>query len=177
MPSLSRADILRLFEALNRELRRASVRGDVHLVGGAVMCLAFGARDATGDVDASFEPALAVREAALRVAAMEGISDHWLNDAAKAYLSDHGTFDPFLERSHLRVFSADGRYMLAMKCLAMRIGEGYRDEEDVRFLLRHLGIERFEDALEVIGRYYPIGEFPKTAISALRELLAAGGSR
>lgn len=177
MPPLSRADILRLFEALNRELRRADVRGDVHLVGGAVMCLAFGARDSTGDVDATFEPSLAVREAALRVAAAEGISDHWLNDAAKAYLSDRGSFDPFLEHSHLRVFSADGRYMLAMKCLAMRIGEGYRDEEDIRFLLRHLGIERFEDALEVIGRYYPVGEYPKTAIAALRELLAEGRSR
>ena len=142
MASLSRADILRLFEALNVELRKLGVRGDLYLAGGAVMCLAFGAREATRDVDAAFVPSIAVREAAVRVAAQEGVPDPWLNDAVKGYLSDHGSFDAFLERDHLRVFCADARYMLAMKCLAMRVGEGYRDEEDVRYLLRHLGLER-----------------------------------
>ncbi len=85
-------------------------------------------------------------------------------------MSDSGSFEKFLELSHLRVFCADARYMLAMKCLAMRLAEGYRDEDDVRYLLRFLGIERYEDALDVIGKYYPLREFPETTLAALREL-------
>jgi len=171
LPGFSRADILRLFEALNTELRKAKVRGDVYLAGGAVMCLAFQARESTRDLDASFEPSVAVRAAALKVAAKEGVSDHWLNDAVRGYLSDRGSFTRFLQRSNLRVFCADAKYMLAMKCLAMRIGEGYRDEDDIRYLLRHLGIEKYQDALEIISKYYSLQEFPATALAALRELL------
>jgi hypothetical protein len=62
--------------------------------------------------------------------------------------------------------------MLAMKGLAMRIGEGFRDEEDIRYLLRHLGLRRFADAEEILARYYPLAEYPRTAFSAVRELLA-----
>jgi len=177
LAALSRADILRLLEALNVELREVAVRGEVYLAGGAVMCLAFEARESNRDLEASFAPAMAVREAALRVAAKEGVPDNWLNDAVKGYLSDRGSFTRFLERSHLTVFCADARYMLAMKCLAIRTGEGYWDEDDVRYLLRYLGIERYEDALEIIGRYYPLDQFPATTLPVLRELLPDAGSR
>jgi len=37
---LTRADIRRLFELLNEELRAAGTVGELFLVGGAVMCLA-----------------------------------------------------------------------------------------------------------------------------------------
>lgn len=170
MPALSRDQILRLLESLNAELETRNVRGKLYLAGGAVMCLAFEARASTRDVDARFEPSSEIREAALRVAEKEGVPDTWLNDAVKGYLSDHGSFEKFREMSNLTVFHADARYMLAMKCLAMRMGEGYRDEDDIRYLLRHLGIERYQDALDVIGRYYPIDGFPDTALAALREL-------
>jgi hypothetical protein len=170
VPAFSRAQISRLLESLNAELKKAGVKGDVYLAGGAVMCLAFEARDSTKDVDAVFRPSDEIRQAALRVAAKEGVPDNWLNDAVKSYVSDHGTFDRFRELSNLRVFCADARYMLAMKCLAMRMGEGFQDENDIRYLLKNLGIERYEDALEIIGKYYSTSEFPKTALAALREL-------
>jgi hypothetical protein len=172
--ALSRDDILRLLHALDDELKAAGVRGQVNIAGGAVMCLAFGARPSTRDVDASFKPSVAILDAAVKVAARHGVRDTWLNDAVKGYMSDRGSFVPFLELSHLKVFLASPQYMLAMKCLAMRIGEGFRDEEDIRYLLRHLGIRRYDEAKEVLAQYYPLEEYPRTAHLALRELLAAG---
>jgi hypothetical protein len=171
---LSKRDILRLFEALNDELRGVNVKGQLNLAGGAVMCVALDARPSTRDVDASFHPSVAVLDAAHRVAAKLGVPDFWLNDAVKAYMSDRGTFTPLLERSHLKVFCATPEYMLAMKCLAMRTGEAYHDEEDVRYLLRHLGLRRYEDAEAILARYYPLAEYPGAALSAVRELLPRG---
>jgi hypothetical protein len=170
--ALSKDDILRLLHALNDELKTAGVKGQVHLAGGAVMCLAFDARASTRDVDAVFKPSVAVLDAALKVAAKQGVRDTWLNDGVKGYLSDRGTFVPFLDLSHLKVSCASPEYMLAMKCLAMRIGEGYHDEADIRYLLRNLGIRRYEDAEEILGRYYALEDYPETALLALRELLA-----
>ena len=171
MSVLSRQDIERLLTLLNEELRAESVRGEVYLVGGAVMCLVFGARESTRDVDAYFEPTKKVREAAARVAAESGVHERWLNDAVKGYLSPTGTFSSYLELSHLNVFCADAHYLLAMKCLAMRIGEEFQDLDDVRYLLRHIGLETYADALEVIASYYPVDRFPQKTLYALEELL------
>jgi len=60
--------IRELLVALNEELERDNVRGEVFLAGGAVMCLVFHAREATKDVDALFVPAAELRRAAQRVA-------------------------------------------------------------------------------------------------------------
>jgi len=168
---LARDKIPTLLHALNDELAAADVKGHVQVAGGAVMCLALDARAATRDVDAVFRPARQVLEAALRVAARHGVPDTWLNDAVQAYCSDRGTWAPFLDLPNLKVFVATPEYMLAMKCLAMRMGEGYRDEEDIRYLLRNLGLQRYDDAAEILGRYYPIEDFPETALLALREIL------
>ena len=61
--------------------------------------------------------------------------------------------------------------MLAMKCLAMRIGEKFHDEEDVRYLLRHLSIRDFHKALAVIIKYFPLERFPQKSLYALGDLL------
>jgi len=174
--SLSRRDIERLFGLLNEELRSVSVKGEVYLVGGAVMCLAFGARESTRDLDGYFEPTKKTREAAARVAVEAGVDERWLNDGVKGYLSERGSFSEHLELSNLKVFCADANYLLAMKCLAMRIGEEFQDLDDIRYLLRHIGIRNYDDALGIITRYYPVERFPQKTLHALEELLEDGSS-
>jgi hypothetical protein len=171
MQPLTRADIRRLLEMLNEDLRQAGTQAEIFLVGGAVMCLAYGARESTQDVDALFRPAALVRQAAARVAARANLDPRWLNDAVKSYLSENADFAPFLELDHLRVMIAQPEYLLAMKCLAMRIGAEFHDEADVRYLLRHLDIDAYDSALAVITKYYPVERFPQKTLYALDEML------
>ncbi len=168
---LTQADIRRLFALLNEELRKSATQGELFLVGGAVMCLAYAARPATQDVDAVFQPTSVVREAAARVAASARMRQDWLNDGVKGFMSAQGDFASFLELDHLRVMIAQPSYLLAMKCLAMRIGAEFHDEDDVRYLLRHLDIRDYDSAVAVIGKYYPIERFPQKSLYALGELL------
>ena len=103
------------------------------------------------------------------------LDPHWLNDGVKGYLSEHGEFAPFLELDHLRVMVAQPEYLLAMKCLAMRIGAEFHDEDDVRYLLRHLDIRSTEQAVATIARFYPLERFPQKTLYALGELLPTRG--
>lgn len=64
--TLSAADIRRLFALLDAELATSGTMGELYLVGGAVMCLAFNARESTRLVDGLFNPAAEVRKAAAR---------------------------------------------------------------------------------------------------------------
>ncbi len=168
---LSADTIRRLFDLLDGELRSMGVVGEVHLVGGAVMCLVFDARPSTRDVNAWFHPATELREAAGRVAAVAGVPEGWLNDGAKGFLGSRAEFEPYLDLPNLRLFTAVPAYLLAMKCLAMRIGKGFRDEEDVRFLLRVLNIERYEDAVELVLSYFEEDRIPPKTWLALEEIL------
>lgn len=172
MAGLSAADLRRLFGLLNEELARSGTKGELYLVGGAVMCLAHAVRPSTEDVDAVFRPAAEVRKAAARVAAAANLSADWLNDAVKGFLSEHGDYAPWLELSHLSVMIAQPEYLLAMKCLSFRIGTEFHDEADIRFLLRLLDITTYDKAMEIVTRYYPLERFPQKTLYALQEMLA-----
>jgi hypothetical protein len=168
---LTKADIEHLFDLVNAELAKTDIHGEVYLVGGAVMCLALNARAATRDVDAWFTPAAQVRQAAARVAASAGVPENWLNDAVRAWLSPRGEFDRYFERSHLQVFVAHPTYLLAMKSVALRLGEEFHDLDDVRFLLRYLNITKVADAMAIVLQYFDPDRIPPKTVLALEELL------
>jgi hypothetical protein len=168
---LSAERIRELFELLNDRLRADDVVGELYLVGGAVMTLAFAARPATNDVDAVFVPKEIVRRAARQVALDAGVQESWLNDAVKGFLSDRGEFSPWLELDYLKVFMPVPEYLLAMKCVAFRLGPEFHDEDDVRYLIRYLNIERADDALSIVERYFPPERIPPKTRFALAELL------
>jgi hypothetical protein len=165
--ALERAEIIKLLNSLNDELAKDGVTGELYVLGGAVMCLALEARASTQDIDGYFKPTSSVRAAAKRVAAIAGVENDWLNDAAKGYISEKGEF---LELSNLRIMTASPKYLLAMKCLAMRLGAEFHDEYDVRFLLRYLDVPNYEAAVNIISRYYPLERFPQKTLYALEEI-------
>jgi hypothetical protein len=171
---LTAVRIHQLLEALNGELASERVRGELFLAGGAVMCLVFHAREATKDIDALLVPAAELRRAAQKVGEREGLPADWLNDAVKGFFSQAGRFELYEEMSHLRIFAPHPEYLLAMKCLAMRLGEEFKDREDVALLLQNLGIRRAQDAEAALARYYPLERYPVKARYVLEELLSGG---
>ena len=172
-PLLTKARIIELLEALDAALAAQAVAGELYLVGGAVMCLVFESRPATRDLDAWFAPSTEMRRAAATVAQAYDLPPQWLNDAVKGMLAQTGEFSPFWEREHLKVFTAVPEYLLAMKCLSMRLGPEFFDLDDVRYLLRYLNIETYEQAVAVVTRYYPAKRIPSKTLYALEELLGA----
>lgn len=169
---LSRRQIIRLFKALNAELRKMGVVGEIGICGGAVMCLVFNARQATKDIDAVFRPTRQIREAVKVVGRRLGLGDAWLNDAAKAYFHADPPREEALNLSHLRVWSPRADYMLAMKCVAARFDT--HDRDDVRFLIRRLGLKTPDAVFGVIERYYPQRLVPAKTQFFVEELLEAG---
>lgn len=163
--------ILKLFDALNVELRRAGVRGEIGICGGAVMCLVFNAREATKDVDAIFRPTKEIRAASKSVAGKLGVSEDWLNDAAKGYFLTQPPVREVLELSNLRVWAPQADYMLAMKCVSARYDS--HDIDDTRFLLQHLSITTVEQAYRIIEQYYPRKAVPPKTQYLLEEVLGA----
>jgi hypothetical protein len=168
---LTAEKIRELFTLLEAALAREDVIGEVYVVGGAVMTLAFAARPSTNDVDAVFTPKEIVRRAAQRVARDADVDANWLNDAVKGFLGDRGEFSTWLDLPHLRVFTPVPEYLHPMKCIAFRLGPEFHDEADVRYRLRYLYIETARDALEIIERYFPSERIPPKTRFALEELL------
>ena len=168
---LSKEQILKLFNLLNESLKKDDIVGELYLMGGAVMCLSFNARASTKDVDCVFEPSKIIREKSIKIAKANKLPKDWLNDGVKGFLSDNADFESYLDLSNLKVLVCKPEYLLAMKCLAMRIGEEFQDEADVMYLLRYLNIESLKQATSVITSYYPKERFPQKTFYALEEII------
>lgn len=166
---LDRRQILRLFKALDAELGRMGHVGEAVLCGGAVMCLVFKARKATKDVDAIFAPAKEMRRAAKAVAARFGLSEDWLNDAAKGFFGADPPRDIVLELRHLRVYAPRADYMLAMKCVAARFDT--HDKDDALHLIGLLGLKTPDEVFAIIAKYYPERMVPPKTRFLVEELL------
>jgi hypothetical protein len=163
--ALSRETILKALGSLSEELGKQGITGEICLFGGTVMVLAFAARLATKDVDALFQPAQSIRALARRIAAEQQLPDDWPNDGVKGFVSSrHETTPGSLPQfPHLRLTMPVPEYLLAMKCMAARLGsttgEG-SDVPDILFLIRHLQLKSARDVLDLVGQYYPANRIP-----------------
>lgn len=163
--ALTREAILKALGELSDELGRAGVTGEICLFGGTAMVLAFSARLSTKDIDALFQPAHIVREIAERIGSAHQLPKSWLNDGVKGFLSArHDTTQGNLPQfTHLRMTMPVPEYLLAMKCMAARIGGTTGEQTDVAdivFLIRHLGLKCAGDVLDIVARYYPANQIP-----------------
>ena len=148
---MDRNDIVQAFIALSRRLQVRGVVGEVYIVGGAAIALAFDERRTTRDIDAVFEPKAVVYEAAAEVADELSLPVGWLNDAVKGFLVDDPDRKQVLDLPGLRCSVGSPRILLAMKVLAHRVGE---DEDDVRLLARELGLTTAEHVLGLSEEVY-----------------------
>lgn len=143
---MDRDEIVAALTSLGRRLEAEGVLGEMYVVGGAAMALAYGTRRSTRDVDAVFEPKMVIYRLAADVAAELGLAVGWLNDAVKGFLAGADPLAaPVLDVPGLRCLVASPGMMLALKVLAHRVGE---DEDDVRLLAAILGLTSSDEVLE-----------------------------
>jgi hypothetical protein len=163
--ALSREDILRALQSLSDELGREGMTGELCLFGGTVMVLAFSARLTTKDVDAVFQPSGTIADLSRRIAAEQNLPRDWLNDGVKGFVSSkHETTAGNLPQfPHLRMTMPVPEYLLAMKCMAARIGgtaDQPSDVADIVFLIRHLALGSARETLDIVAQYYPANRIP-----------------
>jgi hypothetical protein len=165
----TRVKILNALQALGDELTRQGVRGQIFIVGGAAMALAYSTRRVTRDIDAVFEPKSSIYTAAVRVAEELGLPEDWLNDAVKGFMpGEDENARPVPDITGIEITTASPEYLLAMKLMAMRFGE---DDEDIQILLGACGLHKVEDVLSLLERIYPSQPPPPKTRFFLEELL------
>lgn len=144
---LSRDDIVVLLNELGAELHGQGLRGELFIVGGAAMALAYNARRATRDVDGVFEPKAEVYRAAAVVGTHHHLPDGWLNDSVKGLLpgADPDALDLF-EGPGISVSVPSPNYLLALKVAAARVD---RDADDIRLLAHICGLNSAAQVLDV----------------------------
>jgi len=139
-------------ERLDEILRNNSVKGELCLYGGAIMCLVYDARPSTKDVDAVFEPSEKIRQAAEQIAKEFNLRKDWLNDAVKGFVVEHPKKIVF-NWPNLKVYRPEPDYLLAMKALASRVDS--TDNKDILFIIKELGLKSAADVFSIIEKYYP----------------------
>jgi len=166
---LTKKGIIRYLHEISKELEKRKIQGEIILFGGAVMTVAFDARKSTKDVDTVFRPPKVIREIAAKIARDYELPESWLNDGVKGFVSSNGSYDLFFEDANLKVFTATPEYILAMKCMSLRLGES-TDEDDIVFLVKKLQLTSPQQVFKIVEKYYPRNQIPPKTQYAIEEL-------
>ena len=159
---LTKDRLLSLFARMNDKLETAGQRGEVYIVGGAVMALAHDVNRITHDVDSWIREGRDVVMAAARAVAQEDgdLGDYWLNEAVTMrHLPERADQEerPLYEGSHLTITGASRERMIALKLDAGR----EPDLKDVALLLTEEGVETRADANRLYAICYGTKEMPE----------------
>jgi hypothetical protein len=170
--AFGRDALLDAFDQIGRAAVLAGTKLQIAVYGGSALMLASNFRFATQDVDvAELEHPLPLWLAAVvdRIAKENGWQDDWFNDGVVFHLSsladhaiDHlefGTFPRDGTPPGLVVSVPSAEYLLALKLKAARVLDPVRGETerlDILNLMRVVGISTAEEAIALLGRYFPV---------------------
>jgi hypothetical protein len=181
LEKLTRARIVEALNLLGQLAEQEGVMLELCLYGGTAMMLAYGVRDSTKDVDVIARPSDVTLRLAGQVAEQLGLDPTWLNNEVRHFVSIQGTFAPLevqgLElqaRRRLKITRPSASYLLAMKCLAGRSALPGRsgDIEDIRYLVRKMGLRTVAEVEEHLSRYYPTEGLSPRVRETIEGLLA-----
>lgn len=139
---MTRDEILAAFAALDRRLSDRHERLTIDIVGGAVMALVYGAREATRDVDASriHPPAPASWTAISAEVGQElSLASTWLNADASGFAMQPTSGPAVFQGVALTVYAAPVEQMAGMKLSALRDDV---DFDDLRTLVATMAGDR-----------------------------------
>jgi len=170
--AFGRDALLDAFDKIGRAAAQAGTKLQIAVYGGSALMLASNFRFATEDVDVSeLERPLPDWLAAVvhEIAEENRWQKDWFNDGVAFYLSsladraaDHlefGTFPRDSTQAGLVVSVPSAEYLLALKLKAFRIMDPLRGEAerlDILNLMQVVGISSIEDAITLLGRYFPM---------------------
>jgi len=170
--AFGRDALLDAFDQIGRAAVQAGTKLQIAVYGGSALMLASNFRFATEDVDVSaLERPLPgwLAEVVHEIAENNHWQDDWFNDGVAFHLSsladyaaDHlefGTFPRDGTAPGLVVSVPSAEYLLALKLKAARITDPLRGETerlDILNLMRVVGISTVEDAIALLGRYFPV---------------------
>src|SRR6201992_3036020 len=170
--AFGREALLDAFERIGRAAVEAGKKLQIAVCGGSALMLASNFRFATEDVDVSEleHPLPAWLASVLREIAEENHwHDDWFNDGVAFHLSsladraaDHLEFGSFPRDGTppgLAVWVPSAEYLLALKLKAARVMDPLRGETerlDILNWMQVVGISTAEDAIALLGRYFPV---------------------
>lgn len=170
--AFDREALLDAFDQIGCAAVVAGTKLQIAVYGGSALMLASNFRFATEDVDVSrLEHPLPNWLAKIvgEIAQENGWREDWFNDGVAFHLSslaDHAadhlefaTFPRGADVAGLVVSVPTAEYLLALKLKALRILDPIRGEAerlDILNLMRVVGISSAEDAMSLLGRYFPV---------------------
>lgn len=149
--SLGRDDLVLLLTEVGAELERQGIRGDLLVIGGAALALAYDMRRTTRDIDGVFEPKQRIYAAAAVVADRHQLEADWLNDAAEALVPPGAETGArvVLDVPGLTVSVPAPEKLLALKVASARVD---RDADDIVLLARLCGLSDARAILDLTER-------------------------
>jgi hypothetical protein len=170
--AFGRDALLDAFDQIGRAAALAGTKLQIAVYGGSALMLASNFRFATEDVDVSkLEHPLPDWLAAVvhEIAEKNRWQEDWFNDGVVFHLSsladsalDHlefGTFPRDSSSPGLAVSVPSAEYLLALKLKALRVLDPVRGETerlDILNLMKVVGISTAEEAIALLGRYFPV---------------------
>ena len=170
--AFGRDALLGAFDRIGRAAVLAGTKLRIAVYGGSALMLASNFRFATEDVDVSeLERPLPDWLATVlhEIARENNWHDDWFNDGVAFHLSsiadraaDHlefGTFPRDGTPPGLVVSVPSAEYLLALKLKAARVMDPLRGETerlDILNLMQVVGISTADDAIALLGRYFPV---------------------